>query len=262
MIKTAAVQTSPVLGEKKLNISRTIEMMKTVEANLFVLPELFSTGYAFRSLPELEALSEHAEGPTLKSIHEFSISRNTWVCGGFAEKSREGIYNSSFLIGPTGLAGVYRKSHLFGAEKGLFIPGDSGFQVFDIGIARVGMMICFDWIFPEAARTLALKGADIILHCANLILPYGPDAMITRCLENRIYAVTSNRVGCEKGLSGSYTFIGTSQVISPRAQILCRASRDKEEVVTAQIDPAVSRNKDFAASNNLFTDRRKDLYEI
>jgi predicted amidohydrolase len=75
------------------------------------------------------------------------------------------------VVGPKGFIGCYRKTHLFFEETLWFTPGDSGFQVWDIGMAKVGVMICFDWYYPESARTLALQGADIIAHPSNLVLP-------------------------------------------------------------------------------------------
>ena len=88
--------------------------------------------------------------------------------------------------------------HTAPAEETLwFTPGDSGFQVWDIGLAKIGVMICFDWYYPESARTLALMGAEIICHPSNLVLPNSPDSMPVRCLENRVFAITSNRIGTE-----------------------------------------------------------------
>ena len=124
------------------------------------------------------------------------------------------------VIGPNGYLGKYRKIHLFGTEKNCFDPGNSPLKVFDIGSARVGVMICFDWRFPETARTLALSGADLIAHPSNLVLPHCPQAIITRCLENRIFIVTASRVGTEKRTpTNSLNFIGQSQVVDPDGDI-------------------------------------------
>jgi Predicted amidohydrolase len=111
-------------------------------------------------------------------------------------------------------------------EKNCFEKGDLPLKVFNIGSARVGVMICFDWRFPETARTLALSGADLIAHPSNLVLPHCPQSIITRCLENRIFIVTANRVGTEKRTpNNSLNFIGQSQVVDPDGNILCRASK-------------------------------------
>jgi len=128
--------------------------------------------------------------------------------------------------------------------------------VYDIGHARIGIMICFDWFFPEVARYLAVKGADIICHPANLVLPYCPQAMITRCIENRVFAVTANRIGMEDSSEGLLTFIGTSQVLGTKGEILYRASSDREEAIVVEIDPGNARNKHVTAVNHIFDDRR------
>jgi len=127
----------------------------------------------------------------------------------------------------------------------------------------VGVMICFDWIMPEVARTLALKGADIIAHPSNLVLPYCPAAMITRSVENRVFTVTCNRVGVEERVRGArLEFIGTSQVVSPRGEVLARAGRRGESVSVVEIDPVEARDKRVTPANDLFRDRRPRLYDL
>ena len=122
-------------------------------------------------------------------------------------------------------------------------------------------MICFDWYYPEAARTLALKGAEIIAHPSNLVLPNCPDSMVTRCLENRVFSVTANRIGSEaRGGKDRLTFIGLSEIVSPRGQILHRAPRDREEVTIVEIDPEEARQKTLNSYNDLLRDRRPAMY--
>jgi predicted amidohydrolase len=133
--------------------------------------------------------------------------------------------------------------------------------VWDIGPAKIGVMICFDWYYPEAARTLALKGAEIICHPSNLVLPNCPDSMPVRCLENRVFAVTCNRTGSEaRGGKDQLTFIGNSEVVAPGGAILHRAPRDQEELCIVEIDPADARNKALTPYNDLLRDRRESLY--
>ena len=260
-MKIGFAQTDPVLGRVKLNVDEAVELVASIDADLIVLPELFSTGYDFTEPSQVLPLAEASDGPTIGRFIRLCKQQSNYVCGGFAEKTDRGVYNSAFLAGPSGLAGIYRKTHLFAREKELFLPGDTGFKVFDIGEAKVGMMVCFDWFFPESARTLALNGADIILHPANLVLPYCPDAMITRCLENKVFAVTSDRVGYDDGPDGKTFFIGTSQIVSPRGEILGRASTSKVESGVADIDPSLARNKAIGKRNDLFGDRRPEMYE-
>jgi predicted amidohydrolase len=149
--------------------------------------------------------------------------------------------------------------HLFYNEKEWFGAGNAELAVFDIGKARIGIMICFDWFFPEVARYLALKGADVICHPANLVLPYCPQAMITRCIENRVFAVTSNRIGTEKRSDEELTFIGTSQITGTKGEILCRASADREEERVVEIDPLRARDKQITPKNHLLLDRKFEI---
>ena len=138
---------------------------------------------------------------------------------GFAEKDKDKLYNSAVLVNPNQEFFVYRKTHLFYEEKLIFDKGNTGFEVFVAkGGVKVGIIICFDWIFPEAVRTLALKNADIICQTANLVMPYCQTAMITRALENRIYCLTANRIGKEKDVF----FTGESQIVSYNGQIIAK----------------------------------------
>ena len=133
--------------------------------------------------------------------------------------------------------------------------------MFDLDGVKVGVMICFDWRFPETARSLALKGAEIIAHPSNLVLPHCPQAMITRCLENRIFAITADRVGEEERIPGEkLNFIGQSQVVDPDGNILVRASETEEEVHIVDIDLKKARDKYLNSQNEIFKDRRTDLY--
>ena len=122
-------------------------------------------------------------------------------------------------------------------------------------------MICFDWRFPETARSLALQGAEIIAHPSNLVLPHCPQAMITRCLENRVFAITADRVGDESRVPKEFLqFIGQSQVVDPDGKILVRASETEEEVCIVEIDLEKAREKFLNPKNDIFKDRRPDLY--
>jgi predicted amidohydrolase len=166
------------------------------------------------------------------------------------------------LVSGGGVEGCYRKIHLFNREKLWFSPGDQTPPVFDIGWCRVGLMICFDWIFPETARTLAIAGADLIAHPSNLVLPYCQNAMVTRCLENRLFAVTANRIGCERRGSDEFCFTGSSQITGPKGGILHRATEEDAEVAVMEIDPKSSREKTLNPHNHLLEDRRIDLYGL
>ncbi len=261
-MKLAALQFNPVFGEKQKNLDQIEAMLLNIQADLIVLPELCTTGYQFSSKDELLQLSESIPGGG--TIHRFSQlcqKHQTHIVAGLSEKSQDVFYNSAVLIGPRGYIGTYRKIHLFLNEKDRFAPGNTGFPVWDIGPARIGMMVCFDWIFPEAARTLALKGADIICHPSNLVLPYCQNAMITRSIENKIFSVTANRIGSEQRRDyQALTFTGGSQAVNPSGERLFQLSRNRTETGVAKIDTADARDKKLTLKNHLFEDRRSQFY--
>lgn len=261
-IRVGFIQSNPIFGDIRNNVEAVIQKLSSQKAELIVLPELFSTGYQFISKEEVRELSEEIpSGFTTQKLSEFSKTNSVYIVAGLAEKHKDVFYNSAVLTGPDGFIGVYRKTHLFFKEKLWFSPGDTGFRVWKTPIGTIGIMVCFDWFFPESTRTLALKGADIIAHPANLVLPYCPDAMLTRCLENRVFAVTANRTGSEKrGEEKELKFIGSSEIVSPKGNILCRASTENEEYMQAEINIIEAKNKDLNSFNNIFSDRRKDLY--
>jgi predicted amidohydrolase len=228
-----------------------------------VLPELFASGYQFVSKEEVGALAEPVpDGATTRRLCEIARERSMHIVAGLAERDGNRYYNSAVVVGPKGVVGCYRKAHLFFEETQFFAPGDSGFQVWDIGPARIGVMVCFDWLYPEAARTLALKGAEIICHPSNLVLPHCPDAMVTRCLENHVFSITANRIGSEKrGGKTKLTYIGRSEIVGPRGRILHRAPANREKLAIVDIDPKQAREKMLNLYNDLLRDRRTALYQ-
>lgn len=255
-------QFAPVFGEVSHNLDKVVDTLVQAEADVIVLPELFASGYQFVSQQEVTMLSESVpDGPTTRRLIDLAKQRRMVVVAGIPERAGAACYNSAVVVGPSGFIGCYRKTHLFFEETLFFTPGDTGFQVWDVGMAKIGVMICFDWYYPEAARTLALKGAEIICHPSNLVLPNCPDSMPVRCLENRVFAVTCNRTGSEaRGGKNQLTYIGNSEVVDPRGMILHRALRDQEELCIVEINPADARNKALTPYNDLLRDRRESLY--
>ncbi|HJU06717.1 MAG TPA: nitrilase-related carbon-nitrogen hydrolase [Nitrospiraceae bacterium] len=256
-------QFNPIFGDVTRNLDTVESRLARECCDLMVLPELFASGYQFTSKQEVESLAEEVpRGRTTQRLIDVARDRAMYLVAGLPERAGAQLYNSAVLIGPNGLVGVYRKTHLFYEETKFFSPGDTGLQVWDIGRAKVGVMICFDWFYPEAARTLALKGAEVLCHPSNLVLPHCPDAMVTRCLENRMFAITANRIGAEqRGGKNRLTYIGKSQIVSPRGRVLHRAPSDREDLVLLDIDPAEARDKTLNVYNDLFKDRRQALYQ-
>ena len=166
------------------------------------------------------------------------------------------------LVGPAGLILRYRKIHLFAEEKRWFSPGESILDVADIGGARVGLLICFDHFFPEAARTLALRGAEIIAHPSNLVMPvYAQLTMRTRALENGVFTVTANRIGVEHRTAERLTFTGCSQIVSPDGALVYSGPAHAVETVVIEVDPSQARDKALNRWNDRFADRRPAMYD-
>jgi predicted amidohydrolase len=260
-VKVGFFQFSPVPGKKDENVEKAISSIRGATADLLVLPELFNTGYLFENEEELKRSAENIpEGPTFSRLADWAAEEKVNLVFGMVEREDEAVYNSSVLVTPEGDFWVYRKLHLFDREKLWFTPGNKELEVIDIGIARVGMMICFDWIFPEVARILTLKGAQIICHPSNLVLAYCQNAMITRCVENRVFAVTANRTGGEEKGKIKLTFTGKSQVVGPKGEILNQANETEEGVWIVDIDPDLALDKNFTPANHLLNDRRTEFY--
>ena len=258
-MKIGYLQMAPALGDLEKNVQTIERLLPQAEgAELLVLPELCHSGYRFESRDEAwEASETIADGPFMAFLKTVCVERKMHIVVGVNERDGEKLYNTSVLVGPGGFLGKYRKMHLFMDEKDIFVPGDLGFPIFDVGAYRVGMLICFDWVFPEAWRILALKGADIICHPSNLVIPgLCQKSLPVHAVCNRIFVVTANRIGTERDL----TFTGLSTVADPRAEILLQASPDQDEVGLVDIDLALARNKNVTPRNHVFDDRRPEEY--
>lgn len=262
-MRVGFLQFYPELFHEKHNLMKIDEMIKGCEADLLVLPELATSGYAFTKREELASCAAPAYiGRIAERFRNLAKRENCAIITGFAEQSGELFYNSQMLVLPDGTIELYRKTHLFYKEKALFHPGDTGFNVYEFRGAKIGLMICFDWIFPESVRSLALKGAEIICHSANLVLPYCQNAMITRSIENRVFTITSNRVGYETNGDDEFLFTGMSQITNPEGDLLIRASGEEEILKVVEIQPEEAQNKWVTGKNHLFKDRRPNLYSL
>jgi predicted amidohydrolase len=262
-MRVGVLQFEPVLGEVEHNLTHIERALTGVALDLVVLPELCTTGYQLGS-DEARALAEpFPGGASAERLARVARREDLFLVAGVAESATGKPFNSAVLVGPEGHVATYRKAHLFSDELDRFAPGDTGFFVTSVRGVRVGMMICFDWVFPESARCLALLGADLLAHPANLVLPYCQGAMPTRCLENGVFALTANRVGREAHLPGKpeLAFTGGSQIVNPRGQVLAAAPATGDVLLRAEIDPAAARDKRLTPRNDLLADRRPELYQ-
>lgn len=240
-------------------------------ARLIVLPELAISGYG--TDPQgLQKASEPVRGETLADWSEIAAKHDVWIVGGFCEQESKRLFNSAMLVGPQGLAGHYRKLHLFDAEKDVFTPGDKGLIVTDTSVGHIGICICYDLRFVEVVRALALKGADIIAIPTAWVGGFDPnprDAMgfigqargaMVQANLNQVYMACAS----QGGQSGDLRFLGSSMVIDPFGDVVAGPSaEDASETLIAQT------NADRLAAARIRStrirpreDRRTDVYEI
>ena len=260
-MKIGFLQFAPALG----NVQATMQVIDRLldhspEADLWVLPELCYSGYNFESLAQAQATSEVVgESVFLRHLEALCRQKTCHVVTGFNERDGDQLYNSAILVGPHGYVGKYRKLHLFLNEQDYFEPGNIGLPIFDIGPCKIGILVCFDWFFPEAWRVLALQGADIICHPSNLVLPgLAQRAVPIHALTNRFYVITANRIGTERDL----TFTGLSTIANPRGEVLVQASPAEELAGLVEADISLSRDKMITPRNSVLGDRRPGEYSL
>ena len=262
-MRIALVQSSPVFGDVGANLRALISAVASNEADFYVLPELCLSGYDFDDRAQIAPFAQEPGAEPLEALARAAGERGAGIALGFAESTPSGkLYNSALLALPDGRRRVYRKTHLFAREKLLFEPGDTGFFVEEFRGLRVGMAICFDWMFPESFRTLALLGADLVAHCANLVMPYCQRADYARAVENRVYVATANRVGTEERSGRRLTFTGESVLVAPDGEYLARLGTDAPGVAVARVHPAKARDKRVPSGDDIFADRRPEMYRL
>ncbi|MCI2956561.1 nitrilase family protein [Agromyces atrinae] len=265
----ACAQTDPVIGDIDANIAMTENAIREAAglgASLIVLPECASGGWAFSDLDESRRAAQRVDdGPTIEAWSSLAAELGVWVCGGFGEIDGDHVFNSAALIGPEGVASVYRKVHLWNTENDAFTLGDRGFGVVDTPLGRIGMMICYDAWFPESVRSLALQGADLVLAPSDWVpnprQQPGPSLAqimtMSAAHSNQVYVAASSRVGVERGQS----FIGSSVIVDHEGWLLAGPAPATEAIITAVIDPIGSRaDRADNPFNRPLGDRRPEAY--
>ncbi len=246
--KIASVQIDCLLGDVPHNL-RTIRAglrdAARLGARLAVFPECALTGYCFESRDEARPFAEPAPGPSTDAIADDCKELGIWAVVGMLERDDAvgGLFNACALVGPDGFVTTYRKIHLpyLGVDR-FTTPGDRPFAVHDLGGLRVGMHICYDGSFPESGRVLTVLGADLLLLPTNWPTGAAPSVLnltAARALENHVYYAACNRVGEERG----FRFVGQSRILDCDGEPLAVAAADGPDIITAEIDPAVARNK-------------------
>lgn len=259
-MKAGFVQFAPEFCHPQKNLMMLEDFLETTDqVDLLVLPELANSGYNFSSRQQAwDNAEEVGDSRFVDMLHKYCKKRNSYIASGFNERQGDKLFNSAVLIGPDGLIGKYQKIHLFLNEKDIFTPGEAGLPVFSTPIGNLGLLVCFDWMFPEVWRILALKGADVICHCSNLVLPgFAQRSVPIHALINHVYVITANRIGQEEHL----VFTGMSTVADPLGNVVYQAGAETTEIRFFNFDLELARNKQMTPRNHLVNDRRPELYQ-
>lgn len=258
MLEIAQIQLNPKLGHCEYNLKRIESLLdQASKADLIILPELANTGYKFDNRDQAYAM---ASDPTclkyVEFIRDYSRDNKVNIISGYLEKEGDKLFNSAIFIKPDGSGGKYRKIHLFMNEKNIFAPGNLGLPIFDLGKYKLGILICFDYLFPEIWRIMALKGADFIVHPSNLITQNAHKVVPAQAIMNGYYVITTNRIGTE----GDITFCGNSFISDPRGNIISEMDRVNEGIKITTVNPLLSRDKMITTGNHILNDRLPDNY--
>jgi N-carbamoylputrescine amidase len=272
-LRIAVAQYEPRVGDLDANRAAAVGWAEAAAdrgAQLVVLPELASSGYVLAGEDEADRVAEDPDGGAMVSaLADVCRRRGVHVAAGLAERGAGCRHNSAVVVGPAGRIATYRKLHLFHDEQTWFRPGDA-LVVVDLPGVRLGLEICYDLWFPEVARALALRGAEVIAVPTNWVSSFRPrlhddrgycqgDYMaMAAAAANGVAVACADRVGVERGV----TFLGASLVVGPDGwPVAGPASPGGEELLVADLDlDAVGRARRRTPRNHLLDDRRPDLY--
>lgn len=268
-IGVACCQVRVAVGELDANratLTASVREAARRGARIVVLPELAASGYVFADADEARSLAEPADGPTVTAWSALARELQIVLVGGFCELGDDGLlYNSAVLVDPDGVRARYRKVHLWNTEKLVFTPGDEPPPVVDTSVGRIAVMVCYDLEFPEWVRLPALDGAELICAPANWPGSTRPDgerpSEVVRAQAaaaiNRVFVAVCDRVGAERGVE----WVGGSVIVDPDGFPLAGPPPAGTEcVLVASCDLAVARDKALSERNDVFADRRPELY--
>jgi 5-aminopentanamidase len=231
------------------------EIERAGSADLLVLPELFLCGYSDPA--QVSRLATPVDSTFIAAVRDLARHARTGLILGHAERDGDTLFNVALAIGADGtLRSTYRKTHLWGGyEKGLFAPGSPS-PVLAWGPLNLGLLICYDLEFPEAARALALRGADTLVVISATSFPYHvvPDRLVpARAYENGCFAVFANWAG----VHDSFTFIGRSCIAGPDGAVMADGRQDAS---TIRATLSAERLHRWRADHSYLADRRPHLY--
>jgi 5-aminopentanamidase len=265
-MRVAVAQMEPKLAQKERNLDACLARLEEAAAagaQLTVFPECAIPGYMFDSAEEALPYAEEIPGPSTEAFESECRRLGVHAICGLIERDGDTLYNAAILVGPDGLIGSYRKTHLpfLGVDR-FVTPGDE-LKVFDTALGRIGLIICYDLRFPEVTRTLALHGADIVALPTNFPMAAKVQTELiapARAAENRIYLLVANRVGKERWGE----FCGWSQIVDPYGTRLAEAGETEEALLVADVDIEKARDKDYVVPGEyelyLFGHRRPEMY--
>lgn len=270
--RIACCQVTLAVGELERNratVLDAVERAAAAGAQVVVLPELASSGYVFRDAAEAATLAEPVDGPTVTGWIDAARRHDLIIVGGFCELDAAvpgRLRNSAVLVDGSGVRALYRKTHLWDQEKGVFEPGGELPPIIDTPVGRIGVMICYDLEFPEWVRTVALGGADLLCAPVNWPLFPRPDgerpADVVRvqadAAVNRIFVAACDRAGEERGVN----WTGGSVVVDPEGYPVAGPLPGYGEgMLLADCHLAAARDKHPSDNNHVLSDRRPDLYQ-
>ena len=267
-MRVATVQMDVAIGKTDENLRNILQRLKDAAANkaeLVIFPECALSGYCFSDRDEAWAVAEELSGPSCSQLATAAKDSGLFAVVGFLEREGENLYNSAVVIGPRGVLGVFRKVHLLHLGVDRFTtPGDLPFPIFDAAGCKLGVNICFDCSIPESARTVKLKGAQLLAVPTNWPITSDSWAYLAkvRAIENHIFVAAADRVGEERG----FTFAGHSQIIDCEGKVLAEAGATEEVILYADIDPALAdKNRVIKVPGEYEFDRiasrRPEMYE-
>ncbi|MCS3844637.1 nitrilase-related carbon-nitrogen hydrolase [Microbacterium sp. AK031] len=259
----AAVSPTIRIGDLEGNLTRIVRGIQDAAgcgAGLIVLPELATSGYVFADREEAESLALTRDDERWDAVHA-AIPEGVVVVVGYCESAGSDLFNSAAVLTSTTRLADYRKAHLWGAESLVFTPGDAAGILVDTDFGRLGVAICYDNEFPEVPRNLALGGADVLALPVNWPLVPRPEGehppeliqAMAAARSSRLPTVIADRHGDERGVS----WTGGTAIVDEQGWVV---EAFRSGLTLAAVSVADARNKGIGEYNDLFADRRSELY--
>ena len=258
MTRVAVAQTAPIVGDVEANVAAAVEAIASQAgaADIVIFPELFTTGYRREGMDHAGLAERIPDGPSIRSLSDAAASAGATVVGTLLEEADGRVFDTAIVIGPDGVvAGRYRKSHLYPAERAFFAAGDS-LEVVEAGGVSIGLAICFEHAFPEIFTELAIAGAELI--AIPSAVPVGYEYLLelrtrARAQDNQLYVAAANLVGDD----GQTTWCGHSMIVGPRGELLASAGEDVDVIIAELASDAASAER---AQEPALANRRPELY--